>query len=75
MSKERKYKQGKPYKDIKSLLTDLNDKKYVYWIDKVKHPSIIINMTLRTIDYAIKRKMIIRAEINIPHNRKTKNDR
>lgn len=75
MSKERKYKQGKVYKDINSLLKDLNDGKYVYWLDKVKHPSIIVNMTLRTIDLAIKYKRIKRAEINILNNRNNKNDR
>jgi CRISPR/Cas system CMR-associated protein Cmr5 small subunit len=61
-----KYKIGLPYTDIKSLIQDLIDGKYVYYCNRPKHPSIIKNMTLQTILSFINSKMISKAEINRP---------
>jgi hypothetical protein len=58
---KKKYRVGKPYKSIYTLLKDLNNDKYVYWCNVVKHPSIIKNMRLDTVENSIKIGIIKKA--------------
>lgn len=44
-----KYKQGDTIRSIYTLLDELNADRYVYLREIPKHPSVIISMTLRTI--------------------------
>jgi len=67
---ENKYKKGKPYTDIQSLVNDLSKEKYVFFVNKPKHPSIMKNMTLKTIMLFIKSKMLCEADINRPNQHK-----
>lgn len=59
-----KYKKGIEYDNIQELSNDLMSGKYVYWIDRPKHPSILQNMSLRTLLMALKSGMIYKAELN-----------
>ena len=49
MPRKRKYRQGDIIRTLAELEKELNAGRYVYLRDVPKHPSVIISMTLRTI--------------------------
>ena len=60
----KKYRKGTKYKTVHSLFIDLEANKYVYWREKVKHPSIIGSMQLRTVMNAVINGVISKAILN-----------
>ena len=58
---KNKYRKGWRYHSIGDLLLHLEQGRWVYWHNKVMHPSWIISMTLRTVAGAIRCRVISEA--------------
>lgn len=59
---KRKYRRGHPIFSLDELLyKHLSKGRWVFWLDKVKHPSFIMHMTLNTVVRAIERRAISEA--------------
>ena len=63
------FKKGNQITSVDHLSSLLDQNKWIYWIDRPKHPSILLSMQLRTILKALKAGILYEAIRNEPDTR------
>lgn len=58
------YRRGAEVADLAALEKAINDGRWLYWCNRVKHPQVIANMSLNTVRAALRYGRIFYAERN-----------
>ena len=62
MPRQKKYRKGRCFRSMMEFHWWVSDKeRWVYWRDRPKHPSVIMNMTYLVVRNAVRRGTIIEA--------------